>query len=136
MDFALSARVADMSKQVVAFMDEYVIRPSRSTSSNCSAGELPLSPPVMKELKLKAQKAGLWNLFMTHDDLGAGLTNLEYAPLAGDHGQVDHRKRSLQLAPHRTPATWSFSPSSAPRAEADLARATATSRHPIMLRDD
>src|SRR5688572_33403727 len=39
-------------------------------------------PPIMRELQRHAREQGLWNLFMTHDGLGAGLTNLEYAPLA------------------------------------------------------
>jgi acyl-CoA dehydrogenase len=39
-------------------------------------------PPVMLELKEKARAEGLWNLFMSHGDWGAGLSNLEYAPLA------------------------------------------------------
>lgn len=44
--------------------------------------------PVLEELKTKAREAGLWNLFLPESGLGAGLTNLEYAPLAEMMGRV------------------------------------------------
>ena len=51
-------------------------------------GETFRIPPLMNELKAKAQAEGLWNLFLPQSDAGAGLTNLEYAPLAEVMGQV------------------------------------------------
>ena len=44
--------------------------------------------PVVEELKAKAKRQGLWNLFLPHSEHGAGLTNLEYAPLAEMMGRV------------------------------------------------
>ncbi len=60
-------------------------------------------PQVMRDLQAIAREQGLWNLFMTHGGLGAGLTNLEYAPLDGARRPVDHRQRGDQLlrAGHR-----------------------------------
>jgi acyl-CoA dehydrogenase len=45
-------------------------------------------PPLMDELKTKAKSTGLWNLFLPHSESGAGLTNVEYAPLAEAMGRV------------------------------------------------
>ena len=46
------------------------------------SGDPHFQPPILEELKVEARKRGLWNLFHPHPDTGAGLTNLEYAPLA------------------------------------------------------
>jgi len=46
------------------------------------------TPPLMGELKVKAQEAGLWNLFLPHSDRGPGFSNLEYAPLCEVMGRV------------------------------------------------
>ena len=81
MDFAFSSKVKDLQKLLQAFMDEYIY-----PNEQCYQEEIERkrwSPPgVIEELKLKARAAGLWNLFLPDDEQGAGLTNLEYAPLA------------------------------------------------------
>jgi acyl-CoA dehydrogenase len=83
MDFAPSVRVQELSDKMTAFMDELVI-PAEPLYEEQLAGQdnYHALPPIMKELKQQAREAGLWNMFMTHGGLGAGLTNLEYAPLA------------------------------------------------------
>ena len=52
------------------------------------AGDPQFHPPIMEDLKEEARRRGLWNLFLPGDEWGAGLTNLEYAPLAEIMGRV------------------------------------------------
>ncbi len=82
MDFAYSARTTDLEQRLLSFMDA-VIYPNEAVyaSQVASASNRWESPPVMEELKTHARAAGLWNLFLPESELGAGLTNLEYAPL-------------------------------------------------------
>ncbi|MEU5345961.1 MULTISPECIES: acyl-CoA dehydrogenase family protein [unclassified Streptomyces] len=83
MDFGLSPRTDELRSRMAAFMDEYVL-PAEPVYDRqlAQAGNPHELPPVMRELKEKARAEGLWNLFLAHGDRGAGLTNLEYAPLA------------------------------------------------------
>ncbi|MBK3562394.1 MULTISPECIES: acyl-CoA dehydrogenase family protein [unclassified Streptomyces] len=83
MDFGLSPKADELRSRMAAFMAEYVLPAEdvydRQLAEAADPHEL---PPVMRELKEKARAEGLWNLFLAHGDMGAGLTNLEYAPLA------------------------------------------------------
>ncbi|MDH3968468.1 MAG: acyl-CoA dehydrogenase family protein [Rhodospirillales bacterium] len=82
MDFSYSQKVEDYRARLSAFMDE-VVYPNERTffeQLEASANRWDV-PPVMEEMKAKAQEAELWNLFLPEGDYGAGLTNLEYAPL-------------------------------------------------------
>ena len=82
MDFGHSERAQDFQGRLTAFMDEHVYPNERTYAEQLAAFEDRWSiPPIMEELKDKAKSAGLWNLFLPDSDLGAGLTNLEYAPL-------------------------------------------------------
>jgi acyl-CoA dehydrogenase len=82
MDFDYSPKVKELQKRVQSFMAEYVY-PNEETYHNQlnSQGDRWQIPPIMEELKAKAKTAGLWNLFLPESGRGAGLTNLEYAPL-------------------------------------------------------
>ena len=79
--FDPSQKVQAMQARIAAFMAEYVYPNERRLYAEAES----LGPwkvfPVVEELKPKARAAGLWNLFLPHSELGAGLTNLEYAPL-------------------------------------------------------
>src|SRR5579863_4135805 len=82
MDFEPSAKVKRLEGQVREFVEREVY-PAEAVFERQLA-EMPSRwhiPPVMEELKAKARAAGLWNLFLPESELGAGLTNLEYAPL-------------------------------------------------------
>ena len=85
MDFSYSDRVRDLQRKVGAFMDEFVYpaeaRFHEEVEHNRRAGNAWQVSQVMEELKRRARAAGLWNLFLPDSELGAGLTNLEYAPL-------------------------------------------------------
>ena len=88
MDFGYSPRTAELVAQVRAFMDQHVI-PNEPVYERqlAEAENYHALPPVLVDLKERARAQGLWNLFMTHGDWGAGLTNLEYAPLAEQMGR-------------------------------------------------
>jgi len=83
MDFAFDARTEELRKRLHDFMAEHVY-PAESVFAQQVAADVSgwARPPVVEELKAKAREAGLWNLFLPHHPLGAGLSNLQYAPLA------------------------------------------------------
>ena len=80
MDFAFSARTRDLQQRLQAFMEEHVYPHERRFEEELARQRW--SPTrIVEELKRKARAAGLWNLFLPNDARGAGLSNLEYAPL-------------------------------------------------------
>ena len=85
MDFAHSGKVQDLQRRVTAFMDEHVYpneaRFHGEVEENRRNGNAWVPTLVVEELKREARAAGLWNLWLPESELGAGLTNLEYAPL-------------------------------------------------------
>ncbi|MBV9081383.1 MAG: acyl-CoA dehydrogenase family protein [Acidobacteriaceae bacterium] len=81
MQFEYSGKVKDLQKRLTAFMDEFIYPNEQRHHDEVARGERWKVSEVIEALKPKARAAGLWNLFLPHSDLGAGLTNLEYAPL-------------------------------------------------------
>ena len=80
MDFAFGKKIEDLQRRLQAFMEEYIYPNERRFHDEIERNRW--SPTaVVEELKPKARAAGLWNLFLPEDEHGAGLTNLEYAPL-------------------------------------------------------
>jgi acyl-CoA dehydrogenase len=86
MDFSYSERTQELQAKINAFMDEYIY-PSEAkfaaeVEENRRKGNPWVPTETMEELKRKARQQGLWNLFLPDSEYGAGLTNLDYAPLA------------------------------------------------------
>ena len=82
MNFDYSEKVRKLRAQLEEFMDERVYPNEKVYEEQLSEAESRwMIPPVMEELKAEAKDAGLWNLFLPDSEYGAGLTNIEYAPL-------------------------------------------------------
>ncbi|MDP2626856.1 MAG: acyl-CoA dehydrogenase family protein [Candidatus Rokubacteria bacterium] len=82
MEFEYSKRTKEYMEQVKDFMDKHVYPSEKTFSEQMRSGPTRWQvPPIMEELKAKARERGLWNLFLPESERGAGLTNLEYAPL-------------------------------------------------------
>jgi acyl-CoA dehydrogenase len=94
MDFGYDARTEELRGQLLAFMTDFVHPAEKVFAEQVAqaeaSGDIWRRPPVIDELKAQARSRGLWNLFLTRrpgeppdaPQLGAGLTNLQYAPLA------------------------------------------------------
>ncbi|WP_444938610.1 acyl-CoA dehydrogenase family protein [Microbulbifer sp. JMSA002] len=87
MEFEYSEKVQGLLERLKNFMQEYVY-PAESTYIQQLQDDPWGEPPIMEALKEKAREAELWNLFLPDSRYGAGLTNLEYAPLAEEMGKV------------------------------------------------
>ena len=81
MHFDFSPRVENLRAQLLAFMDEHIYPNEALFRQQIAEGDRWDHPPILEQLKPKARAQGLWNLFLPGSRYGAGLTNLEYAPL-------------------------------------------------------
>ncbi len=88
MNFEYSDKVKDLEARVQAFMDEHVYPNEDVFYAQVNEGDRWQPTAILEELKEKAKAVGLWNLFLPESDRGAGLTNLEYAPLCEIMGRV------------------------------------------------
>ncbi|MAL78651.1 MAG: acyl-CoA dehydrogenase [Sneathiella sp.] len=88
MIFEYSDKVKELQERLQAFMDEHVYPNEQVYYDQIAEGDRWQPTAILDELKAKAKAAGLWNLFLPESDLGAGLTNLEYAPLCEIMGRV------------------------------------------------
>ncbi len=88
MDFDYSPKTKDLIQRVRAFMDEHIYPQEKRFEDEVAEGDRWQPTAIIDELKPKARAAGLWNLFLPDSELGAGLSNLEYAPLCEQMGRV------------------------------------------------
>ena len=84
MDFAFDQKTVELGERLHAFMDEFVYPAEPLFRDQVERAENQwAAPPIIEELKAEARSRGLWNLFLPASHAyGAGLTNLQYAPLA------------------------------------------------------
>ena len=90
MEFEYSKRTKEYMEQLVDFMNQHVYPNEQTFHEQLAAQPSRWQvPPIMEELKGKARERGLWNLFLPESERGAGLSNLDYAPLwAGESVSV------------------------------------------------
>jgi len=88
MHFEHSPKVKDLQRRFVAFMREHIYPNEATFHRQIAEGDRWQPTAIVEELKPKARAAGLWNLFLPDSEYGAGLTNVEYAPLCEIMGRV------------------------------------------------
>lgn len=83
MNFSYSEKTNELIEKLTAFMIEFVYPNEKVYEEQLTAQKDRWTevPPIMEQLKTRAKEEGLWNLFLPDSELGAGLTNIEYAPL-------------------------------------------------------
>jgi acyl-CoA dehydrogenase len=87
-DFEFSRRSREYGERLAAFMDEHIYPNEERFYAQLQEGDHWEEPALLEELKAKARAAGLWNLFLPDSRHGAGLSNLDYAPLCEMMGRV------------------------------------------------
>ena len=99
MDFEHSDTTKQLMGQLERFLEEHVYPAERVYEQQVHAsGDPHFEPPVMREMRAKAKALGLWNLFFPDREYGAGLTNLEYAPLCEIMGRSPLAPRAFNCA--------------------------------------
>jgi acyl-CoA dehydrogenase len=88
MNFDYTPKVKALQARLSAFMDEHIYPNEKRYEAEVRTGDRWAPVQLIEELKPKAKAAELWNLFLPESHLGAGLTNLEYAPLCEIMGRV------------------------------------------------
>jgi acyl-CoA dehydrogenase len=98
MDFSFSPQVEELSARLEEFMQGHVIPAEKIYVEQTEEEDNRDRPPIMEELQQEARRQGLWNFFLPDKRWGAGLTNLEYAPLAEITGRSPLAPAALNCA--------------------------------------
>ena len=137
MNFTYSAKVEQLRTQLISFMNRYIFPNEHVPRTQIEASGNPFHhAEIIDELKGKARVEGFWNLFLPDEEYGAGLTNLEYAPLAEIMGQVLWASEVFNCS---APDTGNMEISGTvwhTAAERTVACAPLEWRHPLILRHD
>ncbi|MFP6616907.1 MAG: acyl-CoA dehydrogenase family protein [Candidatus Hydrogenedentota bacterium] len=88
MDFDYTPKVQELREKLTAFMDEHIYPNEATFAEQLNTGDRWQPVQIVQDLKPIAKEAGLWNMFLPESDDGAGLSNLEYAPLCEIMGRV------------------------------------------------
>jgi acyl-CoA dehydrogenase len=89
MEFTFNEKTREYQERVSAFMDEHIYPNEHRFHEQVATGDRWQPVQLIEELKPLARSAGLWNLFLPDSHRGAGLKNIEYAPLAELMGKVE-----------------------------------------------
>ncbi len=113
MNFEVSEKTKELQNQLQAFMDSHVYPNEEEFQAEIALARWKPTR-IVEELKAKARHEGLWNLFLPYDENGAGLTNLEYAPLCEIMGR-SHIAPEIFIVQRRILETWKYLRVTAPR---------------------
>jgi acyl-CoA dehydrogenase len=99
MEFELSEKTLELRESLLELMEDHVYPAERIYVEQIrESGDPFFHPPVMEELKEEGRRRGLWNLFLPNERFGAGLSNLEYAPLAEITGRSPIAPEAINCA--------------------------------------
>ncbi len=79
--FVFSKKSQELQENLKMFMNDYIYPNEEKITAEINSGNIWQPSEIIEDLKTKAKSKGLWNLFLPESDRGAGLTNLDYAPL-------------------------------------------------------
>ncbi len=140
MDFAYTPKVLALRERLDAFMQEHVYSNERryadDVAANTAAGKRWTPTRIVEELKPKARAAGCGTSSCRNREHGAGLTNLEYAPLCRSDGPRALGLRGLQLLGARHRQHGDVARYGTPEQKQQWLQAAARRRDPLGVRDD